>query len=81
METMRCPDDDAISQHDVVDTQMYKQHQKYVILRLRVLIFSFLVIFMEKIWLMSVCSLRDMVYKLMTVNEYQPFASTGFEPG
>ena len=26
-------------------------------------------------------SIRDQVYKLMTVNEYQPFASTGFEAG
>ncbi|KAL8727161.1 MAG: hypothetical protein Q9181_005803 [Wetmoreana brouardii] len=53
METMRCPDDDGVTQHDVVDTQMYKQSR----------------------------NIRDSVYKLMTVNEYQPFASTGFEAG
>ncbi|KAL8794962.1 MAG: hypothetical protein Q9195_002544 [Heterodermia aff. obscurata] len=53
METMRCPDDDGATQHDVVDSQMYKQSRH----------------------------IREQVYKLMTVNEYQPFASTGFEAG
>lgn len=28
METMRCPDDDGVTQHDIVDSQMYKQSQK-----------------------------------------------------
>lgn len=34
-----------------------------------------------KLDVLTSTSIRDMVYKLMTVNEYQPFASTGYEPG
>ncbi|KAL8714960.1 MAG: hypothetical protein Q9225_006476 [Loekoesia sp. 1 TL-2023] len=70
METMRCPDDDGVTQHDVVDTQMYKQNQKYVLLEACLVCNSNVL-----------NSIRGAVYKLMTVNEYQPFASTGFEAG
>lgn len=30
LSTMRCPDEDGVTQHDVVDTQMYQQNRKLV---------------------------------------------------
>lgn len=30
LNTMRCPDENGVTQHDVVDTQMYKQNRKSV---------------------------------------------------